>query len=223
LAKENGPELYWISGSPFAWRLLLTLELKHIPYTSRLLEASKGDLKKPEYKKLNPRSRVPTLKDGDFVLTESIAIMVYLDRKYPSPALFGQSERESARVWRLISESFSYLEPPLDRIVAPIYFGKVAEKADDIRAATPLVHAELGHFEDSLASYEWFGGDKICAADIVVYPFIKLLLRAAAKDAAHALDLGFLPLAERYGELARWTQRIERLPGYEKTYPPHWR
>ena len=49
------PELYWISGSPYAWRVMLTLEVKQARYASHLLEASKGDLKKPEYLRLNPR------------------------------------------------------------------------------------------------------------------------------------------------------------------------
>jgi hypothetical protein len=42
-------EIYWISGSPFAWRVLLTAEVKGIPYEGKLLEASKGELKTPEF------------------------------------------------------------------------------------------------------------------------------------------------------------------------------
>jgi hypothetical protein len=38
-------EIYWISGSPFAWRVLLTAEVKGIPYEGKLLDASKGELK----------------------------------------------------------------------------------------------------------------------------------------------------------------------------------
>jgi len=74
-------ELYWGSGSPFAWRVMLTLEVKGLAYESKLLESSKGEYKTPAYLRLNPRGKVPTLKDGDFVLYESLAIMSYLDRK----------------------------------------------------------------------------------------------------------------------------------------------
>jgi glutathione S-transferase len=38
-------EIYWGSGSPFAWRVLLALEIKNIPYTSRLIEFSRGSTK----------------------------------------------------------------------------------------------------------------------------------------------------------------------------------
>lgn len=216
-------EVFWVSGSPYSWRVLLTLEVKRLGYASRLLEASKGDLKKPEYLALNPRGKVPTLKEGDFVLYESLAIMNYLDHKYPQPPLFGRAAREAARIFRLISEYVSYLDGPLGRIVLPVYFGTAAEKADDIRAAVHDVHAELGRLEAYLGDAAWLGGDTICAADIAIYPFIKSLERAASKDAAKPLELGLLPLDARYPRLAAWMGRIEQIPGYERTYPPHWR
>ena len=64
-------ELYWGSGSPFAWRVMLTLEVKISTYESKLFEFSKGEHKTPGYLRLNPRGKVPTLKDGDFVVYES--------------------------------------------------------------------------------------------------------------------------------------------------------
>ena len=47
-------ELYWGSGSPFAWRVMLTLEVKGLKYESKLLEFSKGEHKTPAYLQLNP-------------------------------------------------------------------------------------------------------------------------------------------------------------------------
>jgi hypothetical protein len=88
-------ELYWGSGSPFAWRVMLTLEVKGLLYESKLLEFSKGDHKTPPILQLNPRGKVPTLKDGDFVVYESLAIMSYLDRKYPATPLFGTTAEET--------------------------------------------------------------------------------------------------------------------------------
>src|SRR5215813_8198463 len=85
-------EIYWGSGSPFAWRVLLAAELKRIPYESRLLEFSKGDLKTPEFLALNPRGKVPVIRDGDVVLAESLAIIAYLERKHPDRALLRSEE-----------------------------------------------------------------------------------------------------------------------------------
>jgi glutathione S-transferase len=216
-------EVYWVSGSPYSWRVLLTLEVKQLKYTARLLEASKGDHKKPEYLALNPRGKVPALKDGGLVLYESLAIMQYLERKHPEPAIFGRTASETGQIWRLISEFFSYMYAPLARVVTPLFFGKSKEKADDIRAAIAELHLELARLEEALGGSTWLGSNAISAADIAIYPFIKGLLRAAAKEEAKPLDLGLLPLEARYPGLATWMQRIEKLPGYERTYPPHWR
>jgi Glutathione S-transferase, N-terminal domain len=68
--------IYWISGSPFAWRVLLTAEAKGIPYEGKLLEASQGELKTPEFLAINPLGRFPAIRDGNFTLHESLAIMV---------------------------------------------------------------------------------------------------------------------------------------------------
>ena len=57
-------ELYWGSGSPFAWRVMLSLEVKRLSYESKLLEFSKGEHKSAGFLKLNPRGKVPVLKDG---------------------------------------------------------------------------------------------------------------------------------------------------------------
>jgi hypothetical protein len=58
---------------------------------------------------------------------------------------------------------------------------------------------------------------------MVIFPGIQLLLRALAKPAAAGLRSRFLPLDVNYPSIARWIHRVEALPGYERTYPPHWR
>ena len=90
-------EVYWGSGSPFAWRVLLALEHKRLPYVSHLLQFSKQEHKSPQMLALNPRGRVPVLKDGDYVCFESLAILYYLDRKYPEPPIFGRTPEEARR------------------------------------------------------------------------------------------------------------------------------
>jgi len=216
-------ELYWGSGSPFAWRVMLTLEVKGLDYESKLLEFSKGENKSPEYLKLNPRGKVPTLKDGAFVVYESLAIMTYLDRKYPTPPLFGNSPEETGQIWRLISECESYLVSAGDKVVRPIFFGKGLDKVDEIQQAAQTIRQELTTVDEQLAHSNWLVGKQITAADISVFPLVQLLLRAASKEAAQPLNLGLLPLGQTFPNVARWVERIEALPNYQRTYPPHWR
>ena len=216
-------ELYWGSGSPFAWRVMLTLEVKKLPYESKLLEFSKGDHKAPAYLKLNPRGKVPTLKDGDFVLSESLAIMSYLDRKYPEPPLFGKTAEETGLIWRDLAECESYFVSAADKVVRPMFFGKGLDKVEEIQQAAQTLRQELKTMDERLASSHWLVGDKISAADIGVFPLVQLVLRAASKDAAQPFNLGLLPLTQNFPNVARWVQRIEALPNYQRTYPPHWR
>ena len=216
-------ELYWGSGSPFAWRVMLALEIKKIPYTSYQIEFSKKQHKAPEFLALNPRGKVPTIKDGDLALSELLAILAYLDRKVPEPPLFGRTAAETGLAWKAISESTNYLDPPAVRIVGPLFFNKTDEKADDMRAALKELHAELKLLDAALAKHRWIAGNDISAADCVVFPSIESILRAAGKEAAKAFDLGILPLEKTYPALAAWRERIRALPGYDRTYPPHWR
>jgi glutathione S-transferase len=216
-------ELYWGSGSPFAWRVMLTLEVKELPYESKLLEFAKGENKTPAYLKLNPRGKVPTLKDGDFVVYESLAIMTYLDRKYPEPKLFGTTAEETGLIWRMICECESYFVPVGDKVVRPMFFGKGLDKVDEIQQAARSIRQELTTIDQRLGQADWLVGERISAADIAVFPFVQLLLRAASKDAAQPFKLGLLPLSQTFPHIARWAGRIEALANYQRTYPPHWR
>ena len=105
----------------------------------------------------------------------------------------------------------------------PIYFGRAIEEAAKIRAAVPALRAELARLDATLRDRTWLVGNAITAADVVIYPMLKSVERAAGKPGADAFGLGLVPVADRYRSLARWMRRIEALPGYERTYPPHWR
>ena len=148
-------ELYWGSGSPFAWRVMLTLEVKGLAYQSTLLEFSKGDHKAAGFLKLNPRGKVPLLKDDDFVLNESLAIMAYLDRKYAEPPLFGTSPQETGLIWRAIMETEAYLLSAGDKVIRPVFFGKGLDESEKIQQAAQAVRQECSA---SIESYRVRGG-----------------------------------------------------------------
>ena len=216
-------ELYWGSGSPFAWRVMLTLEVKRLTYQSRLLEFSKGDHKAPAFLKLNPRGKVPVLKEDDFVLNESLAIMAYLDKKRREPPLFGTSPQETGLVWRAVMETEAYLLTAGDKVIRPVFFGKGLDETDKIQEAAQIVRQEFKRIDRELSGATWLVGKQISAADISLFPLVQTIMRAAGKDAAKSLNLQLLPLADTFPNLAAWVKRIEALPGYERTYPPHWR
>ncbi len=71
--------------SPWAMSVYLALVEKKLPFTVKTLDLEAGENKSGPFKDLGLTGRVPTLVDGDFVLTESSAIIDYLEEKYPAP------------------------------------------------------------------------------------------------------------------------------------------
>ena len=216
-------ELWWGSGSPYSWRALLALEYKRLPYVSHLLQFSKQEHRSPELLKMNPRGRVPVLKDGDYVVFESLAILRYLDRKYPDIPLFGNDAEEEGTITRVICEYQSYVEDHLSKLIYAILFQGVEGHMEEIERAMTFVTTEARTIENRLGASSWLVGEAFSAADIVIFPGIKQLLRVLERREAEDLRARLLPLDANFPAIARWIQRIEALPWYDKTYPPHWK
>ena len=215
--------VYWGSGSPFSWRVLLALEHKRLDYVSERLHFDKQEHQSPNMLKLNPRGRVPVVKDDDYVVFESLAVLYYLDLKYPAPPIFGLNPQEAGVIMRVICEFQAYAEPALMNIIAAVFSGQVEGRFDELSDAMHVVGREARTIEGRLSRESWIVGQHYSAADMVIFPVIQLLRRALAKPAAAELGARFLPMERNYPALARWIARIEALPGYDKTYPPHWR
>jgi glutathione S-transferase len=216
-------DVYWGSGSPYAWRVLLALEYKRLPYVSHLLQFSKQEHKSPQMLALNPRGRVPVLKDGDYVCFESLAILYYLDLKYPQPPIFGRTPEEAGTIMRVICEYQAYIEPHLRTISRGIFHGEADLAGDEITRAMHAVASEARTIEARLSKSDWVVGESFSAVDMVIFPGIQLLKRALERPEARELSSRFMPVDVNYPALGRWLQRVAALPGYERTYPPHWK
>lgn len=80
-------KLYSFSHSSASFRVRAALELKGISYETIAIDLRKDDHLDERYLKLNPQGRVPFLIDGDFGLSQSFAIMEYLEEKHPNPSI----------------------------------------------------------------------------------------------------------------------------------------
>src|SRR4051812_16183503 len=96
-------QLYSYYRSSASYRVRIALNLKGLPYQHHSVHLVKngGEQHAPEYKKLNPQAQVPTLVDGDFILTQSLAILEYLEEKYPQPPLLPKDVEQRAYVRQL--------------------------------------------------------------------------------------------------------------------------
>jgi glutathione S-transferase len=210
--------LYYGSGSPFAWRVQLALECKAIAYERKVLSFSAGDTRKPEFVALNPRHRVPTIVDGDFVLYESNAIVEYLDEAYPGRGapLFPGDARRRALVRRLISEVDNYFDKAIDPISEEAFHVKPeARNPATLAAGRDATIAEYALFTRSLAG-DFLAGP-LSAADFAFYPLVAFVKRCEMKLPGFDADAMLTP------ELRAWKSRMEALPYLDKTIPPHWR
>jgi glutathione S-transferase len=210
--------LYSGSGSPFAWRAQLALEHKALAYELRMLSFSARDTLKPEFIALNPRHQVPVLVDGDFVLYESNAIVEYLDEAYPGRGapLFPGDVRQRALVRRLIEEVDNYFYEATSQVLTQAFWKKPDEReADKIAAGRKAVVEESALFTRAMRG-DFLAG-QLSAADFTLYPLVAALWRAEMK----------LPELDAAGmvtpQLLAWKARIEALPYFDKTIPPHWR
>ncbi len=215
--------LYVGHGSPYAWRAFLAIEHKQLPYELKVLSFSKGETRTPQFIALNPRHQVPTLTDGDFVIWESAVVMEYLEDAYPAKdaatSLFPGDAKQRALIRRLAREADDYLwTDGLMPISMEIFFGGEGHVPDEakIAKAKEALAKELGYFAAQMRG-DFLAGNAPTAADFTLYPFLAYIARFELKKP----DLAVVKLIP--AKLAQLMGRIEALPYFDKTFPPHWR
>jgi glutathione S-transferase len=212
-------DFYHGHGSPFSWRVWLALEHKAIPYQLKVLSFQANDTTKPEFVAINPRHTVPTIVDDGHAVWESLAILEYLDERFSAGAkLYPGDAKSRARIRRLIDEMQGYLGVEgIDPITSELFFkGDAAPDQDKVAKGRTRLGEELVYFSKELRG-KFLAGDAPCAADFVLYPYLGYCARVTFRKPETKLN-ELLPPA-----LAEYKKRIEALPYFDKTFPPHWR
>ena len=91
-------KLYSYFRSSAAFRVRIALNLKGLAFEPQFVHLARGEHRQPEYGALNPQGLVPALEDGGKLLTQSLAIIEYLEEKHPSPPLLPNDLLGRARV-----------------------------------------------------------------------------------------------------------------------------
>ena len=91
-------KLYTYFRSSAAFRVRIALNLKSLAYEQAFVRLAKGDHRTPSYGAVNPQALVPTLADAGRLLTQSLAIIEYLDETQPRVPLLPKDPLERARV-----------------------------------------------------------------------------------------------------------------------------
>ena len=151
-----------------AMRCLWMLEEMGKPY--QLIEKSTraDDLQTPEYRRLNPNARIPTLVDGDLVLWESMAINLYLAQKYEGlmdcagPKVLGLAAQWS--FWAMLEMEPLLLDLLQHRALLPEF----ARDASYAERDELLLKKPLGVLNDALSGRDFLVGDSFTVADLNV-------------------------------------------------------
>src|SRR5438477_7539742 len=165
-----------VPGSPFGRTVLAALEEKGARY--RLAALAPSAAKSPEHLARHPFGRVPVLQHDGFSLYETQAILRYLDRILPTPALSPSEARQLARMDQVMNINDWYLFNGVGnvivfhRVVGPRVMVLTPDEAA-IAAAMPkalTVFNELAHL---LGGNSYFAGDTISLADLMVAPAVE--------------------------------------------------
>jgi glutathione S-transferase len=127
-----------------------------------------GEHQDPAFLRLNPAGKVPVLVDGDSVISESAAIVLYLADKYPEKRLLPADLEERAQAYRWIMFAVTELEQPLWRITKHrVIYPEEKRLQADIDLATEEFLAMAAVLESHLEGRQFIVGDSFTAADCI--------------------------------------------------------
>jgi glutathione S-transferase len=155
--------------SPFGRAVLATLEEKEATYRFSPVE----DFKAEPHTSRHPFGRVPVLEHDGFVLYETQAIIRYLDRILPEPALTPKDAQSAARMDQVMSINDWYLFPGLanvivwQRIVGPRLMGLIPDESA-IAAVVPKGLVVFGELSRLLGDRPYFAGEAVSLADLLL-------------------------------------------------------
>jgi glutathione S-transferase len=167
----SGFTVHLVPGSPYSRAVLATLIEKGAGY--RIAPVAPGTLRSEEHLARHPFGRVPVLEHDGFRVYETQAILRYLDRALPAPALTPADPREAARMDRLLNVNDWYLFRDVaavivyQRIVGPRVMGLACDEAA-VAAAMPEAHRVIGFLDAELADGPYLAGARLTLADLAV-------------------------------------------------------
>jgi len=122
-------ELYGTARSSASFRVRIALAYKGLAYESSFVSLAKGEHRTPQYRRVNTQGLVPALIDDDHLMIQSLAIIEYLDERYPTPPLLPENAPDRAYV-RAISQIIACEMQPLNNL-RTLNFIRTAYVLDD--------------------------------------------------------------------------------------------
>jgi maleylacetoacetate isomerase/maleylpyruvate isomerase len=166
-------KLYTYFRSSASFRVRIALNLKGLAYEPVFVHLAKGEHRQPQYTRVNAQGLVPTLElDDGTRLTQSLAIMEWLDEKHPSPALLPKDPLARARV-RALSDLIACEIHPLNNLRVLQHLKRLGQTQEQIDTWYRHWIADgLQKLEAELAGGKFCHGDSPSMADCCLVPQI---------------------------------------------------
>ncbi len=150
-------------------RVRWVLQELGVEFESVTVNPMKGEHQAPEFLAVNPAGKLPALVDGDEVMTESVAIALYLAEKYPAGKLLPESVAERGQVYRWLLFAATELEQPLWRMARnTVLYPEDKRQPSDIELARSEFKAMATVLEKHMQGREFVVGDRLSVADLVL-------------------------------------------------------
>ena len=193
--------------SPFVRKVLVFAAEKGIEVDNVLFHPASPH---PDWLAASPFKKIPALKDGDFMLADSTAIVTYIEAKHPSPALLPADPQARGRAiwWEEFADTI--LTPAggkivFNRFVGPRFMGLTGDE-DAARQGEKELEPILSYLDANAPGEGWLAGPEFSIGDIAVASVLK--------------TLGYVdwaPDAAKHPQTAAWYQRVSERPAWQQT------
>jgi glutathione S-transferase len=190
-------KLYDFELSGNCHKIRMMLSFLGLDYEKIDTDLRRKDHMNPDFIVLNRLHKVPVLIDGEFVLRDSAAIMIYLARQYGKPEWYPGSPREMGEIQQWLSFSVNEVFNGLAMVRAILIFNRVF----DLKLALTFSDIALDQLEFRLKDHDWLALDRFTLADIACYPYTALV---------HEGNISL----EAFPAIRAWFKRIEPLPRF---------
>ncbi len=204
--------IHTVPGSPFARAALATLEEKGAAW--RLAPLGPQEMRGPRHLALHPFGRVPILEHGDFRVYETQAILRYLDRVLPQPALTPADPQAAARMDQLMNINDWYLFRDasavigFQRVVGPMLLGLPTDEAA-IAACMPKAQLAFDELARLLAGNPFVAGAALTLADLIIAPHLDMLSGTPE----------WVTLTRPHANIRAWLDRMNARSSLQATTP----
>lgn len=197
-------KFYYNPVSGNARRVWVALLEKQIPFEPILVNLD-GDQLASDFTGVNPLQRIPVIVDNGVRVIESLAILDYLEAKYPTPSLMPSNPESVATVRMVEMLAINELQPAAMPLTRPLVGLDVDNQKFD--AAKERVISVIQFYESLLGDHSYFVGEDITLADIVAGTLVPSLPM-----------FGFS--LDAYPRLKAWSERLAMRESWQQTTPP---